>query len=60
MSDELIMALMELERDEIVEAVKSRVEKGEDSLQILDELRRGARRTDETRLKGPFLRYQIQ
>ena len=38
MSDELIMALMELERDEIVEAVKSRVEKGEDSLQILDEL----------------------
>jgi len=41
MSDELIIALLELRRDEVVEAVKSRAEKGEDPLQILDECRRG-------------------
>jgi methanogenic corrinoid protein MtbC1 len=41
MSDELIIALMELRRDEVIEAVKSRAEKGEDPLQILDECRRG-------------------
>jgi len=41
MSDKLIRALMELRRDEVVAAVKSRAEKGEDPIQILDECRRG-------------------
>jgi len=41
MSEELAMALVELKRDEALDAVKSRAEKGEDPLQIVEECRQG-------------------
>ena len=41
MSDEMAMALVELKRDEVLEAVKERAERGDDPLKILDECRRG-------------------
>jgi methylmalonyl-CoA mutase cobalamin-binding domain/chain len=41
MSEELAMALVELKMDEALDAVKSRAEKGEDPLQIVEECRQG-------------------
>ena len=41
MSEELAMAIVELKRDEVEEAVKSKAEKGENPIQILEECRRG-------------------
>ena len=41
MSAELAMAIVELKRDEVLDAVKSRSEKGESPLQILEECRQG-------------------
>jgi len=41
MSEELAMALVELKRDEVLDAVKSRADKGEDPLEILEECRQG-------------------
>lgn len=41
MSDELATALVELERDVVLDAVKRRAESGEDPLGILEECRRG-------------------
>ncbi len=41
MSEELAMAIVELNRDEAEEAVKSRAEKGENPIQILEECRQG-------------------
>ncbi len=41
MSDELSMGVVELKRDEVVTLVKTRLESGEDPIQILDECRKG-------------------
>ncbi len=41
MSEELAMAIVDLKRDEVDEAVKSKAEKGENPIQILEECRRG-------------------
>ena len=41
MSDELAMAIVDLERDEALDMVKRRCEKGENPLHILDECRQG-------------------
>ena len=41
MPEELGIALVELERDKVEEAVKSKAEKGESPIQILEECRRG-------------------
>ena len=41
MSDALAMALVELKRDEVLEAVKDKAESGDDPLKILEECRRG-------------------
>lgn len=39
MPEELAMAIVELKRDEVLDAVKNRAGKGEDPLQILEECR---------------------
>jgi methylmalonyl-CoA mutase cobalamin-binding domain/chain len=59
MSDELIMALMELRRDEVVEAVKSRAEKGENPVQILDECRRGMTMVGDRFQKGEYFLAEL-
>ena len=41
MSDELAMALVELKRDEVLETVKEKAERGDDPLGLLEECRRG-------------------
>ncbi len=41
MDDQLSMKVVELKRDEVVELVQARLEKGENPLQILDECRKG-------------------
>ncbi|MCK4965197.1 MAG: B12-binding domain-containing protein, partial [Dehalococcoidia bacterium] len=52
MSKELSMALVELERDRVAEEVKSRAERGESPVQILDECRRGMTIVGERFQKG--------
>ncbi len=59
MSDELIMALMELERDKVVEEVKSRAEKGEDPLQILQECRRGMTMVGDQYQRGEYFLAEL-
>lgn len=41
MSDELSQLVVDLKRDEVIQAVKSRLDSGENPLQILDECRKG-------------------
>ena len=41
MSDALAMALVELKRDEVLETVKEKAERGDDPLGLLEECRRG-------------------
>ncbi len=41
MNEEMAMALVELKRDEVLEAVRQRAERGEDPVKILEECRRG-------------------
>ena len=41
MGDELAMALVELKRDEVLETVKEKAERGDDPLGLLEECRRG-------------------
>jgi methylmalonyl-CoA mutase cobalamin-binding domain/chain len=41
MGDELAMALVELKRDEVLETVKDKAERGDDPLGLLEECRRG-------------------
>jgi len=41
MSEELSSCVVELRKDQLIEAIKSKLESGEDAIQILDECRRG-------------------
>ncbi len=41
MSDEISSCVVELRKDELLEAIRSKLESGEDALQIMDECRRG-------------------
>ncbi len=54
MSEELAMAIVELKRDEVLDAVKSRAGKGEDPLQILEECRQGMIIVGERFQKGDY------
>ena len=56
MSEELAMAIVELKRDEVEEAVRSKAEKGENPIQILEECRQGMIIVGERFQKGdaPF------
>ncbi len=59
MSKELSMALVDLERDRVAAAVKSRAEKGEDPIQILEECRRGMIIVGERFQKGEYFLAEL-
>jgi methylmalonyl-CoA mutase cobalamin-binding domain/chain len=59
MSEELAMAIVELKRDEVLDAVKNRVGKGEDPLQILDECRRGMTVVGDRFQKGEYFLAEL-
>lgn len=59
MSQELSVALLELKRDEVARAVKSRVEKGEDPIQILEECRQGMTTVGERFQKGEYFLAEL-
>ena len=59
MSEELAMAIVELERDKALHLVKSRSEKGESPLQILEECRRGMTIVGERFQKGDYFLAEL-
>lgn len=59
MSEELSMALVELKRDEAVEMVRSKIDGGEDPLQILEECRRGMTIVGERFQKGEYFLAEL-
>jgi len=59
MSGELSNAIVELKRDEVAAAVKSRAEKGEDPIQILEECRRGMTIVGERFQKGDYFLAEL-
>ena len=59
MSEGLSKALVELERDEVIKTVKSRAEKGEDPIQILEECRRGMTIVGERFQKGEYFLAEL-
>lgn len=59
MSGELSMALVELERDRVAEEVKSRAERGESPVQILEECRRGMTIVGERFQKGDYFLAEL-
>ena len=59
MSDDLVTGLMELRRDEVLQAVKSMVEKGEDPLQVLAQLRKGMGAVGERFQKGDYFLAEL-
>lgn len=59
MPEELSIALVELERDKVVEAVKSRAGKGEDPLQILEECRQGMTIVGDRFQKGEYFLAEL-
>ena len=54
MTGKLAMALVELKRDEALDMVKVRVEKGEDPVQILEECRQGKTIVGDLFQKGEY------
>jgi len=54
MSEELAMAIVELKRDKALDAVKSRAEKGEDPLEVLEECRQGMTLVGNRFQKGEY------
>ncbi len=54
MSEELAMAIVELERDEVIDAVKLRAQKGEDPLRIVEECRQGLTIVGDRYQKGDY------
>lgn len=59
MSETLSMAIMELKRDEVLEAVKRRAESGEAPVQILEECRRGMTMVGEQFQKGEYFLAEL-
>ena len=59
MSEELAMAIVELKRDEALDAVKSRAGLGEDPLQILEECRQGMIIVGDRFQKGEFFLAEL-
>jgi methanogenic corrinoid protein MtbC1 len=59
MSEDLAMAIVELERDEAFDMVKSRCEKGENPLHLLDECRRGMIIVGERYQKGEYFLSEL-
>ena len=59
MSGELSMALVELERDRVAEEVKSRAERGESPVQILEECRRGMTIVGERFQEGEYFLAEL-
>jgi methanogenic corrinoid protein MtbC1 len=59
MSEELAMAIIELERDKALDLVKSRSEKGESPLQILEECRQGMITVGERFQTGEFFLAEL-
>jgi methylmalonyl-CoA mutase cobalamin-binding domain/chain len=59
MSEELSMALVELKRDKVAEAVKSRAKKGEDPVRILEECRQGMSIVGERFQKGEYFLAEL-
>jgi methanogenic corrinoid protein MtbC1 len=59
MSEELAMAIVELKRDEALDAVKSRAGKGEDPLQILEECRQGMTIVGDRFQKGEYFLAEL-
>ena len=54
MAEELAMAIVELKRDKALDAVKSRAEKGEDPLQVIEECRQGMTLVGNRFQKGDY------
>jgi methylmalonyl-CoA mutase cobalamin-binding domain/chain len=54
MSEELATGLVELKRDEVLDGVRGRVDKGEDPLQILEECRQGMTMVGDRFQAGEF------
>ena len=59
MSEELAMAIVELKMDEALDAVKSRAEKGEDPIQILEECRQGMTIVGDRFQKGEYFLAEL-
>lgn len=59
MSEELSTALVELRRDEAVEIVRSKIDGGEDPLQILEECRRGMTIVGDRFQKGEYFLAEL-
>ncbi|OLS15565.1 MAG: cobalamin B12-binding domain-containing protein, partial [Promethearchaeota archaeon CR_4] len=58
-SEDLAIAIVELKRDEAIDMVKRRCEKGEKPLQIFDECRRGMIIVGERYQKGEYFLSEL-
>lgn len=59
MAEELIAALVDFRKEEVIEAVKSRAERGESPVQILAECRRGMTIVGERFQKGEYFLAEL-
>jgi corrinoid protein of di/trimethylamine methyltransferase len=59
MSEELATAIVELKRDEVLDAVKKRAKNGEDPLRILEECRRGMAIVGDRFQKGDYFLAEL-
>lgn len=59
MAEELLEALIDFRKEEVIETVKSRAKKGEDLLQILDECRQGMTIVGERYQKGDYFLAEL-
>ena len=59
MSIDLSKAIVELNRDEALDAVKSRIKKGENPIQILDDCRKGVIEVGELYQKGEYFLAEL-
>ncbi|MBL7119095.1 MAG: cobalamin-dependent protein [Dehalococcoidia bacterium] len=59
MSDDLITSLVDLESDDVIDMVKSRVGRGEDPVQILEECRQGMTTVGDRFQKGDYFLAEL-